>query len=38
MYNDSIKVANKIISYNDLLEIFARMYEELDKYKKIYQN
>ena len=29
MYNDTIKVANKIITYNDLLEIFSRMQEKL---------
>lgn len=35
MYNDIIKAENKIISYNDLLDIFNQMYEELEKYKKI---
>ncbi len=29
MYNDAIKVANKIISDNDLMDIFQRMNEEL---------
>ena len=29
MYNDTIKVANKIISDKDLEEIFQRMDEEL---------
>lgn len=38
MYDDSIKVANKIISYNDLLEIFTKMHEDFEKYKKIYKN
>lgn len=38
MYDDSIKVANKIISYNDLSDIFARMYEDLNNYIKISQN
>lgn len=35
MYNDTIKVANKIISYNDLFEIFSRMQEKLVQFKKI---
>lgn len=35
MYNDTIKVANKIITYNDLLEIFSRMQEKLVQLKKI---
>lgn len=38
MYNDSIKVANKIITYNDLLEIFTQMNEKLLYYKKIYDS
>ena len=29
MYNDTIKVANKIISDTDLLDIFQRMDEEI---------
>lgn len=35
MYNDTIKVANKIITYDDLIEIFAQMNEKLIYYKKI---
>lgn len=35
MYNDTIKVANKIISYDDLFDIFTKMYEKLTYYKKI---
>ena len=35
MYNDTIKVANKIITYDDLFEIFTRMNEKLIYYKKI---
>lgn len=35
MYNDTIKVANKIITYDDLFEIFAKMNEKLTYYKKI---
>lgn len=35
MYNDTIKVANKIISYDDLIEIFTQMNEKLIYYKKI---
>lgn len=35
MYNDTIKVANKIISYDDLLEIFSKMQEKLVDYQKI---
>lgn len=35
MYNDSIKVANKIITYDDLLDIFSKMQEKLVQYKKI---
>lgn len=37
MYNDSIKVANKIITYNDLSEIFLKMNEKLEELKKIYK-
>lgn len=36
MYNDTIKVANKIISYDDLFEIFSFMNEKLLYYKKIF--
>lgn len=35
MYNDTIKVANKIISYDDLFEIFTQMNEKLQYYKRI---
>lgn len=35
MYNDTVKVANKIISYHDLLDIFDKMNEDLNKYLKI---
>ena len=35
MYNDTIKVANKIITYDDLFEIFTQMNEKLIYYKKI---
>jgi len=38
MYNDTVKVANKIITYDDLLEIFAAMQEKLVYYKKINDN
>lgn len=38
MYNDSIDVSNKIITYNDLIEIFSKMYEKFEYYKKIYNN
>lgn len=38
MYNDTIKVANKIISYDDLLDIFLKMQEKLLYYKKINHN
>ena len=34
MYKDTIKVANKIISYDDLFEIFSKMQEKLVYYKK----
>ena len=37
MYNDTIKVANKIIKYEDLYEIFSAMNEKLVKYKNIYE-
>lgn len=36
MYNDTIKVANKIITSDDLAEIFAMMNEKLTGFKKIY--
>lgn len=38
MYGDTVKVANKIISYDDLLEIFHKMNETLDKYLRIYKS
>lgn len=37
MYNDTIKVANKIITDKDLFEIFALMNEKLVSFKKTYQ-
>jgi len=37
MYNDTIKVANKIITDKDLFEIFSLMNEKLIKFKKISQ-
>ena len=38
MYNDTIKVANKIISAEDLFDIFSKMQEKLIYYKKISEN
>lgn len=38
MYNDTIKVANKIISYEDLFDIFSKMQEKLVYYKKVSEN
>lgn len=38
MYNDTIKVANKIISYDDLFDIFSKMQEKLVHYRKISAN
>ena len=38
MYNDTIKVANKIITNDDLGEIFAAMQEKLVYYRKISAN
>ena len=35
MYNDKLKVANKIITDTDLIDIFNKMWEELEKYNKI---
>ena len=35
MYSDTIKVANKIISYDDLFEIFTQMNEKIQYYKRI---
>lgn len=35
MYNDTIKVANKIISDNDLMDIFQKMNEEILENQKI---
>lgn len=37
MYNDTIKVANKIITDKNLFEIFALMNEKLVSFKKTYQ-
>lgn len=36
MYNDSLKVANKIITYDTLVEIFSKMQEKLTQYHKTY--
>ena len=35
MYNDTIKVANKIISDNDLIDIFNKMDEDIRKYEAV---
>lgn len=35
MYNDTIKVANKIISDTDLLDIFQKMNDDLIKYQQL---
>lgn len=37
MYNDSIKVENKIITNEALYEIFSKMNEDLKNYQKIYK-
>ncbi len=37
MYNDTIKVANKIIKAEDLFDIFSAMNEKLVKYRRIYE-
>lgn len=34
MYNDTVKVANKIITYKDLEEIFVKIYEEIEMCEK----
>lgn len=36
MYNDSLKVANKIVTYDDLVEIFSKMQEKLVQYQKTF--
>ena len=38
MYDDKIKVANKIITYDDLYEIFSKMNEKITYYKKVSYN
>lgn len=38
MYNDKINVANKVISYDALFDIFSKMQEKLIYYQKIYYN
>ncbi len=38
MYDDTIKVANKIISHDDLNEIFSKMYEKIVYWQKVYAN
>lgn len=35
MYNETLTVANKIISYDDLLDIFTKMQEKLLYYQKV---
>lgn len=35
MYNDTIKVANKIIKSEDLIDIFSKMQEKILEYKKL---
>lgn len=35
MYNDTIKVANKIIKAEDLYDIFTKMQEKLLEYQKL---
>ena len=37
-YNGSVTAANKIISYNDLYEIFSAMNEEITKWLKVSKN
>ena len=37
MYEKSIKVANKILSYQDLMDIFEKMQEKLTYYQKVYK-
>lgn len=37
MYNDTIKVANKIITDSDLARIFEKMNEKIIEFQKIYQ-
>lgn len=37
MYNDTINVANKIITYENLNEIFAKMNEKFVHYLKVYE-
>lgn len=36
MYNDSIKVQNKIIPFNNICEVLKKMDEQLNNYKKVY--
>ena len=38
MYNETVTAANKIITYNDLYDIFNSMNEEITKLKKISEN
>ena len=35
MYNDMLKVANKIISDDDLVDIFTKMNDDIKKYEAI---
>ena len=38
MYNNSLSANNKIINYNDLVDIFNAMNEEITKWMKIYES
>lgn len=38
MYNDTVTAANKIISYNDLYDIFLAMNDEITKWQKVSKN
>ena len=38
MQKDEINVSNKIIKVEDLLDIFNKMNEDLEKYRKTYKN
>ncbi len=38
MYKDTVTAANKIISYNDLYDIFIAMNEEITKWQKVSKN
>ena len=38
MYNDTITVSNKIITSEDLVDIFTKMNEQLNHYRKVNDN